>query len=73
MLIKGRTQFRIINTFIPYLGNKSGTFFIAALGGVDKVACSIENIQSVTHLVWLTGGSLVLEEEWKKGVGKYHK
>ena len=41
-----------------------------ALGGVGKMSCNTENIQNATHLVWLTGGSLVPESEWEK-VGIY--
>ena len=37
-----------------------------ALGGVGKIPEEIKNIENVTHLVWLTGGSLVPEDEWKK-------
>ena len=37
-----------------------------ALGGVGKIGHDIENINNATHLVWLTGGSLVPEDEWIK-------
>ena len=47
-------------------GIKAEPSSCVALGGVGKVSCEIENIRSATHLVWLTGGSLVPEEEWIK-------
>ncbi len=37
-----------------------------ALGGVGKIPYAIENIENATHLVWLTGGSLVPDDEWKE-------
>ena len=37
-----------------------------ALGGVGKIPYEIENIENATHLVWLTGGSLVPDSEWRK-------
>lgn len=37
-----------------------------ALGGVGKIPYKIENIENATHLVWLTGGSLVPDDEWEK-------
>lgn len=37
-----------------------------ALGGVGKFSGKIKNSENATHLVWLTGGSLVPESEWKQ-------
>ena len=37
-----------------------------ALGGVGKIPYAIPNIETATHLVWLTGGSLVPDAEWEK-------
>lgn len=37
-----------------------------ALGGVGKIPYKIRNIENATHLVWLTGGSLVPDDEWEK-------
>lgn len=43
-----------------------------ALGGVGKVPYAIKNIENATHLVWLTGGSLVPDDEWEKvGIKNY--
>lgn len=47
-------------------GIKAEPSSCVALGGVGKMPCNIENIENATHLVWLTGGSLVPEEEWIK-------
>ena len=47
-------------------GIKAEPSSCVALGGVGKMPCNIKNIQNATHLVWLTGGSLVPEDEWKK-------
>ncbi|MBQ7037300.1 MAG: D-serine ammonia-lyase [Clostridia bacterium] len=51
-------------------GIKAEPSSCVALGGVGKMMCDIENIQNATHLVWLTGGSLVPEEEWER-IGLY--
>ena len=45
-------------------GIKAEPSSCVALGGVGKIPCDIENIDRATHLVWLTGGSLVPEDEW---------
>ena len=37
-----------------------------AFSGVGKIPQKIEYIENATHLVWLTGGKLVPEDEWKK-------
>jgi len=37
-----------------------------ALGGVGKAPYQINNIENATHIVWLTGGSLVPDDEWIK-------
>ena len=47
-------------------GIKAEPSSCVALGGVGKFNEKIENVQNATHLVWLTGGSLVPEEEWKR-------
>jgi D-serine dehydratase len=47
-------------------GIKAEPSSCVALGGVGKFLRDIENIEKATHLVWLTGGSLVPWEEWLK-------
>ncbi len=47
-------------------GVKAEPSSCVALGGVGKIPCEIKNIENATHLVWLTGGSLVPDDEWKK-------
>lgn len=47
-------------------GIKAEPSSCVALAGVGRMACSVENLQNATHLVWLTGGSLVPEQEWEK-------
>ncbi len=47
-------------------GIKAEPSSCVALGGVGKVPHKIKNIENATHLVWLTGGSLVPDDEWKK-------
>lgn len=37
-----------------------------ALGGVGKIPQKIINIDNAAHIVWLTGGSLVPEDEWER-------
>jgi D-serine dehydratase len=51
-------------------GIKAEPSSCVTLGGVGKMTSDIKNIRNATHLVWLTGGSLVPEEEWEK-VGIY--
>lgn len=52
-------------------GIKAEPSSCVAFGGVGKISCNIENISNATHLVWLTGGSLVPEDEWiKMGIYK---
>ena len=45
-------------------GIKAEPSSCVALGGVGKVPYRIKNIENATHLVWLTGGSLVPNDEW---------
>lgn len=52
-------------------GIKAEPSSCVALSGVGKIPYEIENIDNATHLVWLTGGSLVPEEEWEK-IGLYN-
>ncbi len=47
-------------------GIKAEPSSCVALGGVGKIPEKIANIDNATHLVWLTGGSLVPEEEWER-------
>ena len=47
-------------------GIKAEPSSCVALGGVGKVLYQINNIENATHLVWLTGGSLVPDDEWIK-------
>lgn len=47
-------------------GIKAEPSSCVALGGVGKVPYGIKNIENATHLVWLTGGSLVPDDEWEK-------
>lgn len=47
-------------------GIKAEPASCVAFGGVGKIPYEIKNIESATHLVWLTGGSLVPDDEWKK-------
>ena len=47
-------------------GVKAEPSSCVALGGVGKIPCKIENVENATHLVWLTGGSLVPDDEWEK-------
>ena len=47
-------------------GIKAEPSSCVALGGAGKIPCEIKNIENATHLVWLTGGSLVPEEEWNR-------
>ena len=47
-------------------GIKAEPSSCVALAGVGKFDSEIKNIENATHLVWLTGGSLVPEEEWKR-------
>ena len=47
-------------------GIKAEPSSCVALGGVGKIPYKIENIENATHLVWLTGGSLVPDDEWEK-------
>ncbi len=51
-------------------GIKAEPSSCVAFGGVGKIPGGIKNIENATHLVWLTGGSLVPEDEWKK-IGLY--
>ena len=44
-------------------GIKAEPSSCVALGGIGKVPCENKN---ATHLVWLTGGSLVPEDEWER-------
>lgn len=45
-------------------GIKAEPSSCVALGGVGKVPNQINNIENATHIVWLTGGSLVPDDEW---------
>ena len=47
-------------------GIKAEPSSCVALGGVGKMPDKIENVENATHLVWLTGGSLVPADEWRK-------
>ena len=47
-------------------GIKAEPSSCVALAGVGKVNVKIKNIQNATHLVWLTGGSLVHDDEWAR-------
>lgn len=47
-------------------GVKAEPSSCVALGGVGKIPYEIKNIENATHLVWLTGGSLVPDDEWEK-------
>jgi len=47
-------------------GIKAEPSSCVALGGVGKIPYKIENIENATHLVWLTGGSLVPNDEWER-------
>ncbi len=47
-------------------GIKAEPSSCVALGGVGKITCEIKNIENATNLVWLTGGSLVPDDEWEK-------
>ncbi len=47
-------------------GIKAEPSSCVALGGVGKIPYEIDNIENATHLVWLTGGSLVPNDEWEK-------
>ena len=47
-------------------GIKAEPSSCVALGGVGKILHKIENVENATHLVWLTRGSLVPDDEWEK-------
>ncbi|MBR3932486.1 MAG: D-serine ammonia-lyase [Clostridia bacterium] len=47
-------------------GIKAEPSSCVALAGVGKANSKIKNIQNATHLVWLTGGSLVPDDEWER-------
>lgn len=47
-------------------GIKAEPSSCVAFSGVGKIPCKIKNIENATHLVWLTGGSLVPEDEWER-------
>ena len=51
-------------------GIKAEPSSCVALGGVGKIPHKIQNLSNATHLVWLTGGSLVPEDEWLR-IGIY--
>lgn len=51
-------------------GIKAEPSSCVALGGVGKMPHEIKNIDNATHIVWLTGGSLVPEDEWER-IGLY--
>ncbi len=51
-------------------GIKAEPSSCVAFGGVGKIPGGIKNIENATHLVWLTGGSLVPEDEWQR-IGLY--
>ncbi len=47
-------------------GVKAELSSCVALGGVGKMPYKFDNVENATHLVWLTGGSLVPDDEWEK-------
>ena len=47
-------------------GIKAEPSSCVALGGVGKIPYEINNAENASHLVWLTGGSLVPDAEWTK-------
>ena len=47
-------------------GIKAEPSSCVALGGLGKALNEKNNIENATHLVWLTGGSLVPDDEWEK-------
>ncbi len=47
-------------------GIKAEPSSCVAFSGVGKIPCKIKNVENATHLVWLTGGSLVPEDEWER-------
>ncbi len=47
-------------------GIKAEPSSCVALGGVGKMPQNIKHMENATHLVWLTGGSLVPDDEWKR-------
>ena len=47
-------------------GIKAEPSSCVAFGGLGKIPYEIEYSENATHLVWLTGGSLVPDDEWER-------